>query len=310
MTLKYYLIASEKNDYEPWIMKPIALAIFMIIIWTLRIFGPAAITFAEGSIDAQDLMNRVNLERTNRFIPALVTDSRLTSTAVAKSNDMIARSYFAHVNPDGNYIWPTIESSGYTPYLTLGENLAMDFATASAVVQAWMDSQTHRDNIVNTKFEDQGMGSVFGLFEPGHNSILITNTFGALLKSVTQPTVAPAATPPPEPETQIPPPPIPDPVEEPIVEKVTQEPATPPSPPALDDGIGPRSSSIPVSEKAQFLPFYRNVIMTLAIMYLLILVIDSLIIYRARIRRTNMHSSPHTLVFALIIIVNLFITLY
>jgi hypothetical protein len=303
MTLKYYLIASEENDYEPWIMKPIALAIFMIIIWSLRILGPTITTFAQSSIDPADLMNRVNLERTQRFIPSLTHDSRLTSAAVAKSNDMIARSYFAHINPDGNYIWPTIETAGYTPYLALGENLAMDFSSASAVVQAWMDSPTHRSNIVNTIFQDQGMGSVFGLFSPGHNSVLITNTFGTLQKPTPPPAIAPASvkpsyTTPINSETPQ--------ATEPEIEKKPEN-ISPPL--AQKDGLGPRSS-IPVSEKALFMPFYRNIIMTLAIIYLLILAVDSFIIYRNKIRRTNRQSSPHALIFALIIIINLFITLY
>jgi hypothetical protein len=312
MTLKYLFIASEENDYEPWIMKPTALAVIIIIIWVLRIFGPTAITFAQSSIDANDLMNRINQERVQRFLPALITDARLTRAAVIKSNDMINRSFFAHVNPDGNYIWPTIEAQGYTPYLTLGENLAMDFSTASAVVQAWMSSATHRANIVNTKFEDQGMGSVFGSFTPGHKSILITNAFGTLLNSSPQPAVEPAATsePPPQPPYQTPAQATQATTSE-AVPKVNQSP-TPLTriPLAQDDGVGPRSATIPVSEQAQFLPFYRNLIMTLTMFYLLILAIDSLIIYGAHIRRTNRSSSPHTLIFALIVIVNLFITLF
>lgn len=183
MNLKYYLIASERNNYQPWIIKPQAMVIFCLCIWSLRIFLPQSITFASGGIDSTYLMQLVNGERTQRFLPGLTTNSKLNSVATDKASDMLNRSYFSHIDPDGNYVWPRIEASGYKPYSTLGENLAMDFTSAESVVSAWMNSPTHRTNIVNEKFEDQGMAAIAGVFEPGHDSILIANLFGKLIKS-------------------------------------------------------------------------------------------------------------------------------
>lgn len=204
MLIRDYFISSERNDYKPWIITPQALGVFCLVIWSLRFFVPTAVIQAAPGIDPSDLMNRVNLERTQRFIPALTTHSALTSAANGKASDMIARSYFAHVDPDGKYVWPRIESAGYTPYTTVGENLAMDFLSASDVVNAWMNSPTHRANIINEKFEDQGMASVYGQYEPSHDSIIVVNLFGALYKTVkatpppttpkpTSPTTPPAA---------------------------------------------------------------------------------------------------------------------
>src|SRR3990167_8683513 len=161
MQLKHYLFASEHNDYKPWILTPSALGVFCLVIWGLRFLLPS-LTIAAPGIDAYDLMSRINSERTQRFIPALNTNSKLITAAGGKAQDMLARSYFAHVDPDGNYVWPRIESAGYKPYLTLGENLAMDFTSASEMVAAWMNSPTHRENIVNAKFEDQGLSTVSG----------------------------------------------------------------------------------------------------------------------------------------------------
>ncbi|HYE22820.1 MAG TPA: CAP domain-containing protein, partial [Verrucomicrobiae bacterium] len=159
MKLKHYLIATEQNNYRPWITTPSALACFCLLTWGLRIFLPTSFLFAAPGIDAYDVMARINTERTNRFLPALVTKQMLINAATIKSNDMLTRSYFAHVNPDGQYVWPTIEAQGYTPYKTLGENLAMDFTEAEAMVSAWMNSPTHRANIINEKFADQGLAA-------------------------------------------------------------------------------------------------------------------------------------------------------
>jgi hypothetical protein len=194
MKLKYYLIASENNDYRPWVLSTQAIVVFCLIIWGIRIFTPVGITLAESIIDTQDLMNKVNSERTQRFIPALITNSKLTTAAFGKGNDMIARSYFAHIDPDGNYVWPRIEATGYKPYVTLGENLAMDFTSAQSVIDAWMNSPTHRANIVNDKFEDQGMASVAGTYEPNHSTIMVVNLFGTLYKT-SKPSPAPSPAP-------------------------------------------------------------------------------------------------------------------
>jgi hypothetical protein len=140
-------------------------------------------------------MTKVNAERINRFIPGLITNSKLISAATGKSNDMLARGYFAHIDPDGNYVWPRIEATGYAPYLTLGENLAMDFTDAGSVVDAWMNSPTHRANIINSKFQDQGLASIYGSFQPGHDTIMVVSLFGTLVKKI-------SATPPPPPATK------------------------------------------------------------------------------------------------------------
>ena len=185
MKLKHYLIASEENDYRPWITSSSALVYFTVIIWGLRFILPASLSFAQGYMDATDIMNRINQERSQRFIPTLTTNQKLITAAQGKADDMLHRSYFAHIDPDGNYVWPRIEAAGYKPYTTLGENLAMDFTSPDDLVAAWMNSPTHRANIVNPKFQDQGLALASGLYEPNHNSILVASLFGALAKTST-----------------------------------------------------------------------------------------------------------------------------
>ncbi len=213
MKLKHYLIASEHNDYKPWVIRPGTLAIFCLVIWGIRFLVPTSFTLAANTIDATDVMSRINEQRTQRFIPALTTNSRLISAASSKAKDMLARSYFAHVDPDGNYVWPKIVAAGYSPYTNLGENLAMDFSDAGAVVTAWMNSPTHRANIVNPTFEDQGLSSVAGIYEPNHDTIMLVSLFGKLQKTSSAPSPAPAPTQPaPKPTPTPTPKPTPTPV--------------------------------------------------------------------------------------------------
>jgi hypothetical protein len=140
-------------------------------------------------------MNRINTERSQRNIGTVGTNAKLTTAAQAKSSDMLARSYFAHIDPDGNYVWPRIESAGYKPFLSLGENLAMDFTSPDELIAAWMNSPTHRANLLNEKFNDQGLALSSGAYEPGHDTTIVVSLFGALQKSGTSGTSAAAAKP-------------------------------------------------------------------------------------------------------------------
>lgn len=342
MKLKHYLIASPENDYQPWILSKTALACFVLSVWTLRLFMPGYIAVGAPGLDNQDLMNRINAERTNRFIPALISNSKLSTAASIKSNDMINRDYFAHVNPDGDYVWPVIEAQGYKPYQALGENLAVDFNSAEGVVNAWMNSPGHRANILNEKFEDQGMAAVFGNFE-NHDTYLITNLFGTLIKKasppppaptpaptpapVPAPTPTPKPTPPPAAKPTPTPTPVPAPVPTPTPAAIEPPPPTP-TPvtneptelpntiPATTDstknndttpgGMTESTSGGLDEEERAGLASLKILLGVFAGLYTLFLGIDSIIIHRARVRRENMSSSPHALMMVMIAMVNFF----
>lgn len=340
MKLKHYLIASPENNYQPWILSKTAMACFVLSIWTLRLFLPGYVAVGAPGLDNQDLMARINTERTNRFIPALITNSKLNAAANIKSNDMINRDYFSHVDPDGNYVWPVIEAQGYKPYQSLGENLAVDFTSAESVVNAWMNSPGHRANILNEKFEDQGMAAVYGNFED-HETYLITNLFGTLLKKTAppptpaptptpQPTPTPTPTPTPNPTpkptpkpvpTPAPTPqPVPVPTPTPTPEPTASEPFNPPATvPATTDptddenntstGATDKNDSITGSihnQEEDGLSSLKILLAFFAGLYTLFLAIDSIIIHRARVRRENMSSSPHALIMLLVAVANLF----
>jgi uncharacterized protein YkwD len=99
---------------------------------------------------------------------------------------MFANDYWAHVAPDGTTPWSFIKSSGYA-YTTAGENLARDFNDTGAMVEAWMNSASHRENIVNAKFKEIGVAVVNGTLQ-GVETTLVVQLFGA-------PAVAAAAAP-------------------------------------------------------------------------------------------------------------------
>ncbi|MEK9181328.1 MAG: CAP domain-containing protein [Patescibacteria group bacterium] len=177
------------------------LLIAIILIGAVNIFLNTTDTLAS-AIDSESLMMKINQERTNRNIPALVTSPKLAIAATSKTRDMFERGYFDHVDPDGRYVWFRVEDAGYWPYKTLGENLAIDFSTEEGIVRAWINSPSHRDNLLNAVFADQGLFAQYGDYENRYTSI-ITSLFGTLaaVTPALQPSAQASSQPPPSVDT-------------------------------------------------------------------------------------------------------------
>jgi uncharacterized protein YkwD len=85
-------------------------------------------------------------------------DPRLMAAAQAHSDDMAARNFFDHTNPDGVTFSQRILATGY-PQVLVAENIARGQRSASQVMQAWMGSTTgHREAIENCAFNFIGIG--------------------------------------------------------------------------------------------------------------------------------------------------------
>lgn len=220
-----------------------AFLLTLIILTGLAQLYAIAFTAAAATIDSVSLMSKINTERSNRNIPILATDQRLVSAASGKTADMIARDYFDHRDPDGNYVWPLITSAGYYPYKTLGENLAIDFATEDGIVKAWLNSPSHRENLLNSAFADQGLSAQYGDFEQRYTSV-VTSLFGTLL--VVQPPQQPQTYP--EPDTAPVQQPTVQPAQTPESPKITQEEEAPTTPAAGSSNPAIQLTEKPVTE--------------------------------------------------------------
>ena len=110
--------------------------------------------------EEQQMINLVNQERTSRGLKPLTVDMTLVKTARMKSNDMIAKNYFAHQSPTYGSPFDLMKSQGVT-YRTAGENLAGAGSVQSAHNNL-MNSPGHRANILNPNFTHIGIGIVKG----------------------------------------------------------------------------------------------------------------------------------------------------
>jgi len=97
-----------------------------------------------------------NQERAKAGCGPLRVDQRLVKAARAHSADMAAKGYFSHTSPSGETPWDRMKKAGYPA--SGGENIAMGYPTAEAVMKGWMNSSGHRANILNCGYKAIGVG--------------------------------------------------------------------------------------------------------------------------------------------------------
>jgi hypothetical protein len=135
-----------------------------------------------------------NAERSDLSEAPLSRNATLDEAARMKAQHMAKNEYFAHYAPDGTSPWYWFDQAGYS-YAHAGENLAIHFTDSTEVVEAWMDSPTHRANIVSGKYTEIGVGTAKGMYE-GYETVYVVQLFGTpAATQVVKTTPAPVPTP-------------------------------------------------------------------------------------------------------------------
>ncbi len=129
------------------------------------------------SVLAAVLTDLANGDRVKNRLDHLVINEKLTAAAQLKANDMASHSYFAHVSPAGVEPWHWFKEAGYD-FTYAGENLAIDFADSEDVNSAWMNSPTHRANLLDQHFTEIGIATAEGFYQ-GHPTTFVVQEFGA-----------------------------------------------------------------------------------------------------------------------------------
>lgn len=174
------------NNHRPKILQPIGLAL-VVAVFILIQSGLQLIRLSPGlpggfvlgyasSINPEQVIELTNAERAKAGLTALTNNELLNQAALAKANDMFLHDYWAHVSPNGTSPWVFIKNTGYA-YTVAGENLARDFGDTPTMVQAWMDSPTHKANIIHPKYTQIGVAVVNGKLQ-GVETTLVVQMFG------------------------------------------------------------------------------------------------------------------------------------
>ncbi|MBI2030117.1 hypothetical protein HYT05_00680 [Candidatus Kaiserbacteria bacterium] len=128
------------------------------------------------SVVSSVIADLTNGDRASHQLQTLKVNPVLVAAAQAKADDMAAKGYFAHTAPDGTDPWHWFEKVGYE-YAYAGENLAIDFSDSLDVERAWMNSPTHRENILNEHFTEIGIAVAVGMYQ-GRMTTFVVQAFG------------------------------------------------------------------------------------------------------------------------------------
>lgn len=152
-------------------------AVYIVIFTTIISVGIAFVTPAKAAISNSGLVSLVNSSREQAGLGDLATNSQLAEAAQSKADDMLANQYFAHTSPEGKTPWDFIKASGY-PYVYAGENLAIGYTDTADLFNAWMNSSSHRENILSPNFRDIGVAQASGLYD-GTETTVTVQMFGS-----------------------------------------------------------------------------------------------------------------------------------
>ena len=114
---------------------------------------------SSGYVDsyANEVLTLVNEQRSQAGLGALSWDSNLASAANVRAKEIV--SSFSHTRPDGSACFTAVVNDG--SYMTLGENIAYGYTSASSVMNGWMNSEGHRANILNGSFTKLGVSCYY-----------------------------------------------------------------------------------------------------------------------------------------------------
>lgn len=151
-----------------------------IIISLTLVFSQVALAAARETagwgIDPDQVVVLANHDRVFSGLTPLRQNSLLNRAAYAKAQEMLSHDLFDHYMPDGHTPWDFIVATGYD-YAYAGENLAVGWQTATSQHQAWMNSATHRANLLNPNYRDIGVAVVDGILE-GKVTTVVVQMFG------------------------------------------------------------------------------------------------------------------------------------
>lgn len=124
----------------------------------------ATASTAPESAAAAAVLSLVNQQRATAGCQPVRANTDLAALAGAFSDDMAARGFFDHTDPDGDTPWDRADQAGVKGLG--GENIARGQADAAAVMEAWMNSPGHRANILNCGYKTLGVGVHLGAGGP------------------------------------------------------------------------------------------------------------------------------------------------
>lgn len=175
----HFFTPSHKNNFRAKGLHLDVLTGYVVVALCLTMLNSRPVKKVLGvaiDITSQRLYELTNQERAKAGLPALSYNATLSNAAQLKAADMFSKNYWAHNAPDGTTPWVFFQRAGYR-YELAGENLARDFEYSNNVMDGWMASPGHKENILKSGYTDIGFAVANGQLD-GTDTTLVVQLFG------------------------------------------------------------------------------------------------------------------------------------
>lgn len=185
--IHHLFIPRQENNYRAKALHTDFLTSYLVValllVFGFKIVGGGRniLGFAT-DITTEKLFLLTNSEREKNKLSPLTYNPLLAQAAQEKAQDMFAKNYWAHFGPSGETPWNFVLDAGYR-YEYAGENLAKNFLFSQGVIDAWMQSVSHRENILRPEYKEVGFAVVNGMLN-GEETTLVVQMFGTPLTAV------------------------------------------------------------------------------------------------------------------------------
>ena len=179
--LKHLFIPHEHNDYKPHILREVSVIVISVFAIVLLSISAGTVSYIKNNNLTATVLPAVILDltndaRTSNNQKVLTRNPVLDEVAKLKAEDMARLGYFAHNSPTGVTPWHWFDKVGYV-FKYAGENLAINFTESTDVEKAWLDSPTHRANILNSHFTEIGIATIDAIYQ-GIPTTFVVQSFG------------------------------------------------------------------------------------------------------------------------------------
>lgn len=184
--MRHWFTPHVSNNFRAKILHSSGLLSLIGVVLTFQLLirlidaTPYHILGFTSTITIEDVVRLTNEKRVSVGLPPLTYSETLADAARRKANNMFEENYWAHNSNSGKSPWYWFDQVGYK-YIHAGENLAKDFGNADRLITAWMNSPTHRDNIVSSKYKEIGVAVVPGTLQ-GQDTVLVVQLFGSTVE--------------------------------------------------------------------------------------------------------------------------------
>lgn len=201
--LRNFFLPHPKTHKKAHLISWQAIAVYILVfvllkqgLFALGTINPGVLGIT-AKVEQKQLIDLTNSARVAKGLSPVSENLMLDEAARKKGENMFEEDYWAHYSPSGKDPWGFINGEGYK-FVYAGENLARNFYTSEEVVNAWMASPSHRDNILNSRYKEVGIAVLEGVLK-GQRTILVVQEFGspveAVVKSPPAKAIPPEATP-------------------------------------------------------------------------------------------------------------------